>query len=78
MKRQDIIPEILCELERAKKLHPDWPEDQVHAAAIVNEEAGELIRAVLNETYHGTDARLSDVEAIQTAAMCIRFLEGRK
>ena len=72
----DIESAILDELIKAKKKYPDWPDDMVHQAAIVSEESGELIRAVLNHVYH--DGSIEDVrnEAIQTAAMAIRFLEN--
>jgi NTP pyrophosphatase (non-canonical NTP hydrolase) len=73
----EIISDILAELRRAEIKYPDWPTDQIHAAAIVAEESGELVRAVLNESYHGTSQADSDREAVQTAAMCIRFLVNR-
>ncbi len=70
--------DILDELNRAIAKYPHWPEDMVHQAAIVCEESGELIRAVLNHEYHG--ASIEDVreEATQTAAMAIRFLHNLK
>jgi hypothetical protein len=45
-------PEIVArsvarEVARAQELHPDWPADPVYQAAIVGEEAGELLRAAL-------------------------------
>ena len=63
------------EVIRAEKLHPYWPTDIIHQVSIMNEEAGESIRAALNYMYH--DGELDDVieELIQTAAMCIRCLE---
>ena len=35
------------EMERAKTKFPWWPEDQIHAAAIVAKEAGELLQTAL-------------------------------
>lgn len=70
-----IIEEILTELKRAQEKFPYWPADYIHAAAIVNEESGELIRAALRFRYEGGDKDEMRVEAIQTAAMCIRFLK---
>ena len=73
---------IHAELVRAKRKFPQWPTDPVHAAAIVSEEAGELVRAVNEACYepHKTNpARpLDDVitEAIQLGAMVRRFLES--
>lgn len=72
-----IIEEILTELRRAEKKFPYWPFDVIHCAAIVNEESGELIRASLRYSYEnsGTVQEMK-TEAIQTAAMCIRFLKN--
>ena len=68
---------ILREVARAKGLHPRWPSDIVHAAAIVAEESGELVRAALRFEY-GEGGTVEDVrrEAVHTAATCIRLLEG--
>jgi NTP pyrophosphatase (non-canonical NTP hydrolase) len=76
-----ILDDILKELKRAKKKHPNWPDHIVARAAIVGEEAGELIRAALNYKYDhigcSSDESMDQMkkEAVQTAAMCIRFLE---
>lgn len=70
------IEAILREYERATKIHPDWPTDLVHAAAILSEEAGEVIKAVNNAVTGKKDGKDSDytTEAIQCGAMCLRFL----
>lgn len=69
------INEILMEYARACKLWPDWPTDQVHAAAIVAEECGELVRAVNDKYMHKKPGKHGvREEAIQTAAMALRFL----
>jgi NTP pyrophosphatase (non-canonical NTP hydrolase) len=78
-----ILDDILKELKRAKKKHPNWPDHIVARAAIVGEEAGELIRASLIYKYEiGKNIEESEKvkadmrkEAIHTAATCIRFLE---
>ena len=77
-----ILKSIGFELESAKSRYPWWPSDAVHAGAIVAEEAGELTQATLDHGYahlnhNGADtvARMRK-EAIQTAAMAIRFLEN--
>ncbi|MGW8257953.1 MAG: hypothetical protein ACWGMZ_10745, partial [Thermoguttaceae bacterium] len=67
---------ISDELKRAKAKWPGWPTDPVHAAAIVAEEAGELVQAALQCTYEGSHSQKMVDEAIQVAAMAIRFLEG--
>ena len=75
-KQRYILYNILHELESAKMKNPKWPNDLIHASAIVNEESGELTKACLNFVYE--DGSFDDIkkEAIQTAAMTIRFLEN--
>ena len=71
-----LIADILAELERAEYIHPKWPTDPVHAAAILAEEAGEVVKAVNDvamDHKRGSDYK---TEAIQCAAMCIRFLKN--
>ena len=48
MKIEIALAQIFSEVERAEKLHPDWPTSPIHQAAIVTEEAGELLQASLN------------------------------
>lgn len=79
----DIIDQILKEVKRAKQKHPNFPDHIVARAAIVAEEAGELVRAALNWKYEKGEgihaARQKEElvkEAIQTAATCVRFLES--
>ena len=64
------------ELERAIKLHPDYPTDMFRQVAIMNEEAGEITKAVLH--YHYENGSLDDIktELIQTMAMCKRMLNA--
>lgn len=75
-----IIEEIALELKKAKAKHPRWPQHIVSRAAIVGEEAGELLRACIQFKYedNAPDEQLCAIrmEAIQTAAMAIRFLEN--
>lgn len=68
--------EVYEELKRAKSKHPDFPTDMFHQLAIMQEEAGEVTKAVLQ--YHYENGSLKDVkeELIQTAAMCIRMVES--
>jgi NTP pyrophosphatase (non-canonical NTP hydrolase) len=67
--------EIDCELIRAKELHPDYPKSMFKQLAIMQEEAGEVTKAVLD--YHYKNGGLSNIkeELIQTAAMCMRMLQ---
>lgn len=74
-----IIPdEISAELRRAIDKFPTWPDDPFHALAILGEEFGELTKAVVEFTYEPHKASVADVrkEAIQTAAMAIRWLNN--
>lgn len=71
---EQIIEEATNEVERAQKKFPHWPDDIIHASAIVNEESGELIRAALQQKYENGSITECKKEAIQTAAMAIRFL----
>lgn len=72
----DIVGEILTELERAESIHPVWPADPIHAAAIMMEEAGEVVKAVNDAVEKGSDTEDCKTEAIHAAAMCIRFLKN--
>ena len=74
MNKLEIYEAIEDELKSAIEKYPAWPDDKIHQVAIMNEESGEAIRAVLNHVYHNDP--ISDVrnELIQTAAMCIRCL----
>ena len=76
MKTEEIIKLVLEELARGEAKYPNWPTDTIHQAAIVNEESGELIRAALNHWYHKESKEELRMEAIQTAAMAIRFLKN--
>lgn len=79
-----ILDDILKELKKAKKAYPNWPDHVAAQAGIVVEEAGELMQAALQLKYEKGKGGLSVTEqrkhmrdeAVQTAAMCIRFLEN--
>ena len=67
---------VLTELERAEEKHPDWSAySVVDMAAIVSEEAGELIRAALQHKYEGGQFEEIKKECIQTAAVALRMLK---
>lgn len=86
IEKKRAILSILMELESAEKKFPKWPtkhlktnqkenkEQYVLAAAIVAEESGELIRASLQFAQENGQYYHMHNEAIQTAAMSIRFL----
>lgn len=74
----DLAATIICifeEMNRAKAKHPQWPTDNVKRAAIVLEEAGEVIREA-NQLDEGKGS-LTDLrnELIQCAGTCLRMLD---
>lgn len=75
MTKEQAIEEVFIELARARTLHPDWPDDVVHQAAILIEEAGSVIKASLDFYYHrDRDRKKLKKEIIHTTAMGLRFL----
>ena len=76
MKIEIALAQIFAEVERAEKLHPDWPTNPIHQAAIVTEEAGELLQASLNHNERRGSKKAMITEAIHTAASVIRFLKN--
>lgn len=76
MTRKEAMTLILNELDRAFAKFPRWQTDAIQAAAVVSEEAGELVKAVNEMTFEPHKTSLSEVrdEAVQTAAMAMRFL----
>lgn len=73
---EGILAEIMGEVSRAVRKFPTWPTDPLHAVAVIGEEFGELTKAALELTYepHKTSADEVRKEAVQTAAMALRFV----
>lgn len=68
---------VLAELERAEAKFPLWPTDPLHALAVLGEEFGELTREALQVSYREKGSASVETvrkEAVQTAAMALRFL----
>ena len=63
------------ELKNAKEKHPEFPDDVFKQLAIMQEEAGEVTKAV-NDYYHHNGS-LDDIrkKLLHTASMCVRMLE---
>lgn len=72
---KDIVNEILFELEKAKKKHPEFPFGVVEMLAIMAEESGEAVQAGNNYKWENGDISAVEIELKHTAAMCIRILE---
>lgn len=73
---EQVVKDVLAELTRARRKFPEWSTDPLHAFAVLNEEVGELQKAILEATYEFPKSTREDVraEAVQAAAMVIRFL----
>jgi hypothetical protein len=65
---------LIEELKKAEAKHPNWPDDVIHASAIINEEAGELTQAALQYCYEGGESMRIWNEAVQVGAMALRFM----
>jgi NTP pyrophosphatase (non-canonical NTP hydrolase) len=70
--------QIYEELRKALAKFPTWPTDPLHALAVLGEEFGELTKAALQLVYepHKSSAEEVRKEAMQTAAMAIRFVRS--
>lgn len=73
---KETIREIEQEVDRAMRKFPTWPTDPIHALAVLQEEVGELAKEVLQRVYEPTKTTPEIIreEAIQTAAMALRFV----
>lgn len=73
---RDVIGAVYHELSRAIAKFPTWPTDPLHALAVLGEEFGELTKDVLQMAYEPGKTSAENVrkEAIQTAAMALRFV----
>lgn len=72
----DILADVLCELDEARLKHPLWPDDGIHALAIIQEEIGEAFQSALDAAYRGGEHAHIRAEISSAAAMCLRFLDN--
>ena len=70
----DVLDRIFSELRKAEAKFPGWPDDVVHGAAIMGEEAGEALKAALDLYYGRGSLEELKKETAQAGAMAIRFL----
>lgn len=71
---EGVLGEVFDELRRAEEKFPIWPYNIFEALAILGEEFGELQRAALQYKHEGQPYGNVRKEAVQTAAMALRFL----
>ena len=69
-----VVLEVFEELGQARQKFPQWPDDMIHGAGILVEEAGECMQACLQAKYENQPAEKARKEAVQAAAMAIRFI----
>lgn len=75
----NINQEVIDEVLRAKTKFPEWPTDPFHALGILGEELGELNKDIVQHMYEpnkGVTRAMIRAEAIQTAAMALRFVQS--
>ena len=72
------VDEVLAIVKAAATKFPTWPDDPLHAMAIVGEEFGEAMMSCLQCVYepHKSNPVELRLEVQQTAAMCLRFLRS--
>ena len=74
-----IAMALMRECDRAQKLHPEWPADIIYQAVIINEEAGEVMKACMEyrfEPAKGVTMAHIIAEVVQVGAMAVRFLKN--
>lgn len=78
MERQEIFNMISAERDRQNELHPENKHSPMEWAAILAEECGKAVRELnrLQEREAGADINSVIAELVQTAAVCVRILEG--
>ena len=71
-----VLEMISAEVGRATEKFPTWPTHALDAFAVVQEEAAELQKELLQLTYEKHKGSPEEVtkEAVQLAAMAVRFL----
>lgn len=69
-----VVLEIFDELRLARDKHSLWPDDLVHGAAIVSEQAGGLLKSCLAAEMTDEQRQRARQEAKQVAVVAIRFI----
>lgn len=76
MTENQIIEIMLRAVSESEVKHPAWPEDIIHAAAIVSEESGELVQASLQYIYESANPVCIQKEAVHTLVTAFRLLKN--
>jgi len=72
----EIMQLVADEMDHAVTKFPSWPTDIIHAAAVVNEESGELTQAALKFEYESGSIDAARKEAVQVIVTALRFLNA--
>jgi len=72
--RERVVEDVFAELRRAETTHPSWPTDPFVGVAVITEELGETAQAIIDARYKGASRDRIYDEAVQVAAMALRFL----
>lgn len=73
-KTSEAIGMVIDGLDEAEAKHPEFPSDPVHMAAILAEEAGEVVKATNNFYWHRGDIEEVRKELAHAGAMVLRML----
>ena len=78
--KEKFSADLTFEYCKAEQKHPSWPDDAIHASAILNEEAGKLTQACIDYNYNHIPreeaVRRMLEYAARVGAMAMRFSEG--
>lgn len=72
--RVKAIASIFDALKHAEAKRPVWNDDPVVAAAVLAEEAGEVVKAALDYRFHGGPLEDLEKECAQVGAMALRVM----
>ncbi|MCB0599381.1 MAG: hypothetical protein KDD28_35250 [Phaeodactylibacter sp.] len=73
---RNYLEAVLFGLEGAEIWRPKWPKDIIHALAILTEKGGKLTQATLQYEDGSGELVKVEAEAVQAAAMALRFLKN--
>jgi hypothetical protein len=74
LNKEAFFRAISLEIDRSFELHGDLPENMFEQIVIINEEIGEVNKAILHLHYEGGNIENIRKELIESAAMCVKML----